>query len=116
MALLCNATEPILPTPDLGASRRFYERSLGFRVLFHEKEAYLIVTRESAQIHLWHSADAHTLRPRLCVLIVDEFDALRAEFIGRGLAVVPVPCAAQAFEVIDPHGHRIRFTQGRRAP
>ena len=49
-------TIPALPVRDAAAASAFYRARLGFRVL-HEDEAFVVLERDGAQVHLWQAGD-----------------------------------------------------------
>jgi len=50
-------TIPVLPTPDIGATRTFYCERLGFDAVGPGMNDYLIVRRNEMEINFWKSDD-----------------------------------------------------------
>jgi catechol 2,3-dioxygenase-like lactoylglutathione lyase family enzyme len=50
-------TIPILPSPDIEATKAFYSGDLGFEVTHYQAEQYLIVRRGEMKMHFWHTDD-----------------------------------------------------------
>ncbi|WP_292500086.1 hypothetical protein [Mesorhizobium sp.] len=48
---------PVLPSPDIKATRDFYRDQLGFGLVGPEMDDYLIVRRNEMEIHFWKSDD-----------------------------------------------------------
>lgn len=48
---------PVLPSPDIAATRDFYCDELGFGIVGPEMDDYLIVRRGEIEIHFWKSDD-----------------------------------------------------------
>jgi catechol 2,3-dioxygenase-like lactoylglutathione lyase family enzyme len=132
-------TIPALPVRDATAASAFYRDRLGFRVL-HQDEAFVVLERDGAQVHLWQADDetwrergsserpvqsgaesfiAGTASCRIEVNGVDElYDELRA---GRVLhpvsedGVSDTDFGSREFATLDGDGNLISFFEWRSA-
>ncbi len=106
-------TIPILPSPDIKASRDFYRDRLGFEVIQPEMDDYLIVRRGEMEIHFWYTADRALPEVSSCYIRGGEVPALHAEFSARGVEKLSPftvrPWNMKEFYVHDPHGNLLRF-------
>jgi hypothetical protein len=75
---------PILPTADIDAMQRHYER-LGFSVQVHQG-AYATAARDGVRLHFHQVADHDGAHGAGAVyLAVDDADALHAEWVAAGV-------------------------------
>jgi catechol 2,3-dioxygenase-like lactoylglutathione lyase family enzyme len=106
-------TIPVLPSPDIKASRDFYRDQLGFEVIQPEMDEYLIVRRGGMEIHFWYTADTALPEVSSCYIRGGEVSALHAEFSKRGVEKLSPftvrPWNMKEFYVHDPHGNLLRF-------
>lgn len=104
---------PILPSPDIAATRAFYRDSLGFAVIGPERNDHLIVRRGEIEIHFWKSDDRALPEVSSCYIRGGEVAALHAEFSRRGVARLSEflvrPWNMKEFYIHDPHGNLLRF-------
>jgi catechol 2,3-dioxygenase-like lactoylglutathione lyase family enzyme len=104
---------PILPSPDIEATKAFYTQSLGFEAIYHVAEQYLIVRRNEMEIHFWYTADRALPEVSSCYIRGGEIAALHAEFSNRGVKKLsPFEVRLwnmKEFYVHDPHGNLLRF-------
>jgi catechol 2,3-dioxygenase-like lactoylglutathione lyase family enzyme len=106
-------TIPVLPSPDIEATKAFYTGGLGFEATHYEVEQYLIVRRAEMEIHFWHTEDRALPEVSSCYIRGGEIAALHAEFSARGVeklsAFTVRPWNMKEFYVWDPHGNLLRF-------
>jgi catechol 2,3-dioxygenase-like lactoylglutathione lyase family enzyme len=119
------ATNPILCVSDVEASIGYYVDRLGFALQFswgeeREPPSFAGVARDGFEVFLCLDGQG---RPGTWFAVwVDDVDALHAEYVERGAdirrAPVDLPWGVREMNVIDPDGHRIRFStsSGRHAP
>ena len=104
---------PVLPSPDIMATRDFYRDELGFGVVEPEMDDYLIVRRGEIEIHFWKSDDRKLPEVSSCYIRGGEVPALHAEFSARGVkALSPFtvrPWNMKEFHIRDPHGNLLKF-------
>ncbi|WP_095087480.1 bleomycin resistance protein [Mesorhizobium sophorae] len=104
---------PILPSPDIEATRDFYRDKLGFGVVEPEMDDYLIVRRGDIEIHFWKSDDRKLPEVSSCYIRGGEVPALHAEFSGRGVRQLSPftvrPWNMKEFHIRDPHGNLLKF-------
>lgn len=105
---------PILPSPDIEATKQFYTRELGFEARHYVAEEYLIVRRGEMEIHFWKSTDEALPKISSCYIRGGEVADLHAEFLARGLSTrlsdfAVRPWNMKEFYVWDPHGNLLRF-------
>ena len=118
---------PMLPVPDVAAAARFFEERLGFEVLFVFAEpgmpGYASVQRDCVTVSfLEGTLDAAPGAKGGVNLVVDDVDAMFAEFQRRGALSDSFPTAYDAvrehppedkpygmrdFFFLDPHGYTI---------
>jgi len=103
---------PILPSPDIAASRDFYRDRLGFAVVYQD-DTYLIVRRDEMEIHFWFCEDRKL--PELSSVYIrgGQVSALYEEFSRNGVERLSPftvrPWNMKEFYVHDPHGNLLRF-------
>lgn len=106
-------TIPVLPSPDIKASRDFYRDRLGFEVIQPEMDDYLIVRRGEMEIHFWHTTDLALPPVSSCYIRGGEVPHLHAEFSERGVDKLSPftvrPWNMKEFYIHDPHGNLLRF-------
>ena len=104
---------PILPSPDIQATRDFYRDTLGFGVVGPEMDDYLIVRRNEIEIHFWKSDDRKLPEISSCYIRGGEVPALHAEFSARGVERLSPftvrPWNMKEFYIRDPHGNLLKF-------
>lgn len=105
---------PVLPSQDLRESLDFYER-LGFqnRGAPPEDWNYMILGRGSLELHIFGKPTLFTewLTPAMCHLLVEDADALHAEWIAQGVAVdgpTTTDYGMREFTLRDPSGNLLR--------
>ena len=116
MAPLIHSTVPVLPSMDLAASEAFYVQRPGFRATLSMPGTYLIVERDSCEIHFW-PCGGNTERPRHSSCHYSRHvrggtHAPHADFTVRGLPLgAPRECewGMRELYVIDPHGNLLKF-------
>ncbi|RUU95550.1 VOC family protein, partial [Mesorhizobium sp. M6A.T.Cr.TU.017.01.1.1] len=59
---------PVLPSPDIKATRDFYRDQLGFGIVGPEMDDYLIMRRNEMEIHFWKSDDRKLPEVSSCYL------------------------------------------------
>jgi catechol 2,3-dioxygenase-like lactoylglutathione lyase family enzyme len=106
-------TIPVLPSPDIEATKAFYTGQLGFEAQHYVAEQYLIVRRDEMEIHFWRSDDLKLPEVSSCYIRGGQVPALHAEFTARGVdklsAFTVRPWGMKEFYVRDPHGNLLRF-------
>jgi len=104
---------PILPSPDIAATRAFYRDSLGFTVIGPEADNHLIVRRGSMELHFWLTDDPALPPVSSCYIRGGEVPALYREFAARGVQRLSDfavrPWNMKEFYIHDPHGNLLRF-------
>jgi len=113
---------PQLRTTDLDASIRFYVGKLGFTLAFRWEDFYAGICAGDAEFHLKRVDAADPSIAYVAegdhlhlYLHVDDVDALHAELLARGVAVLagPVDRPWHTREVVlrDDQGHTLHFSQ-----
>lgn len=104
---------PVLPSPDIKATRDFYRDQLGFGIVGPEMDEYLIMRRNEMEIHFWRSDDRRLPEVSSCYTRGGEVPALYAEFSARGVEKLSPftvrPWNMKEFYVWDPHGNLLKF-------
>lgn len=104
---------PILPSPDIKATRGFYRDRLGFAVVGPDMDTYLIVRRDEMELHFWLTEDRNLPKASSCYIRGGQVPALHAEYSARdveGLTPFEVrPWNMKEFYIHDPHGNLLRF-------
>ena len=104
------ATVPVLASLNLAETLQFYTARLGFAALL-EMDNYLILQRDSCELHFWPCNDRHIAENTSCYVRGDTA-ALHADFAARGLQLAPPivqPWGMKEIFVIDPHGNLLKF-------
>ena len=108
-----NAAHPILPSQDLDATEMFY-RQIGF-LSQGRFGSYMILRRESVELHFWLCADRKIAESSSCYLRTPDADELHRSFgaVSGGKVTVPEdrPWGMREFYVMDPNGNLLRFGQ-----
>ena len=107
---LLSASVPILASLNLDETTAFYQQRLGFEPRLRTDD-YLIVERDSCEIHFWCCTERHIAENTSCYLRGDT-RSLHADFAHRGLALAPPverPWGMREFYVIDPHGNLLKI-------
>ncbi len=112
---------PLLHVSHAAAAEKFYCRGLGFRREFAHRAddaeadpCYMGLSRDGVWIHL-SSFSGDGVPGSVVNLLVEDVDALHAEFVGRGtpIAVAPVnqTWGTREMYVKDDDGNSVRFQQ-----
>ncbi len=105
---------PILRSPDLAATARFYSEQLGFET-FATGDTHLIVRRGAIELHFIPPDPGHEAleNPSTCYIRGAGIDALYDDFVTRDVAgLIPFrhqPWGMYEFYISDPHGCLLRF-------
>ncbi|HSD16053.1 MAG TPA: VOC family protein [Thermomonas sp.] len=120
------AIHPVLAARDVAASIRFYRR-LGFSLSFQDDAdapKYAAVHRDGIELHLqWADAGqwVEGLDRPACRFLVDDVDALHAQFAASGAVDVvssdgspwaspaDTPWGTREFHLRDPGGNSLQF-------
>jgi hypothetical protein len=108
-----NIAIPVLASLDLEESAAFYEK-IGFRIGARFDE-YLIVHRNSIEIHFWKCDERHIAENTSCYLrvtdVADWYIAVSAHDLspGRMSDLEDRVYGMREFYVWDPHGNLIKF-------
>lgn len=111
MVALIQSTIPVLASLDLNETVTFYTERLGFAKRMHI-DNYVIVSRDSAEIHFWLCNERHIAENTSCYVRVADTQALFDEFESQCLSVqLPEiqPWRMKELYVIDPHGNLLKF-------
>ena len=111
MVALIQSTIPVLASLDLNETVTFYTERLGFAKRMHI-DNYVIVSRDSAEIHFWLCNERHIAENTSCYVRVADTQALFNEFKSEGLSVQPPEIQTWGMKelyVIDPHGNLLKF-------
>jgi catechol 2,3-dioxygenase-like lactoylglutathione lyase family enzyme len=123
MSIHIDAVHPVLMSSSVADSARFFER-LGFGERFRDDPThprYAVVSRDGAELHLqWQDSSqwAHPVDRPTYRFLVEEVDALYAEFQQAGVSVVGTspwaspgntPWGTREFHVLDPDGNGLQF-------
>ncbi len=104
---------PKFPVEDIQASLEFYNRKMGFAVLFDYGE-YAAVKRDSVEIHLWECHDKYIAENTACRVAVDDIEALYTEYSQAGIIhpngiLEEKPWGLREFVTLDLDGNGIFF-------
>ncbi len=104
---------PVLPARDLAEARAFYVDWLGFAEVVYSDEAYLIVRRDSMELHFWRTPDRNLAENTSCYIRGGQVPALYAEYAARGVPQLSAfetrPWGMKEFYIHDPSGVLLRF-------
>lgn len=110
---------PVLGAHDVPATVAWYVDKLGFSRLFDDGGTpvrYAGVQRDGVEIHIqWHGVESFAGPDGDCPayrFVVDDPDALFAEYSAKGVAGAPVrdtPWGTREFGVYDPNGMALSF-------
>ena len=104
---------PELPLDDVAAGIAYYRDVLGFRINYQQYDLG-VMDRDSITLLLIARTAKHT-GIGSCSFYINNADALYTELLAKG-AHIPVPPVShpwglRSFEVIDPEGNRLSFSQ-----
>src|SRR5260370_901595 len=102
--LIFESAVPVLPTATISQAITFYEH-LGFQTL-HQDADYAIFRRDTAEVHVWLSAESALAEHSSCRIQVSNIEALYQEYQAKGLlepgvTVSVKPWEAKEFVVFD---------------
>ncbi|GIK52023.1 MAG: hypothetical protein BroJett014_09960 [Planctomycetota bacterium] len=116
------AAIPILPADDMTRALAFYTQKLGFKERFRDNDQapkYVGIERDGIMLHLVEVTPAKTAKlvasQTMCRLLVDDVDALYAEFSQHDGVIHPngklalKPWGTREFGVLDPAGVCVTF-------
>lgn len=106
-----HSTIPVLASLGLDESAVFYTERLGFKKQLQTSD-YLIVSRDSAEIHFWRCDERHIAENTSCYVRVESTQKLFDEFSANGLSLKPPLVREWEMKevyVIDPHGNLLKF-------
>lgn len=116
------AAIPILPAVDMTRALAFYTQKLGFKERFRDNDQapkYVGIERDGIMLHLVEVTPAKTAKlvasQTMCRLLVDDVDALYAEFSQHDGVIHPngklalKPWGTREFGVLDPAGVCVTF-------
>ncbi len=120
MELLSHAAT-VLPVLDPVKSIEFYEKSLGFEVVFkwNDPVDYVVLRRGDVHLHLTRTQDSFGKKNEhvACYIFVYDIRAIHQEFKSKGLPVDPELSDREYgmtdFDIEDPDGHILSFGQGK---
>jgi catechol 2,3-dioxygenase-like lactoylglutathione lyase family enzyme len=103
---------PVLASPDIAESLRFYRDMLGFDAGWQDG-ACAIPRREAMELHVRLAADRIHPEHTSCYIRGGQVAALHADFAAHGrpgLSAFQVkPWGMQEFHLADPHRNLLRF-------
>lgn len=112
---------PGFRVPDVRRALRFYEEKLGFHCVFkvddalHPEVPYAIVQRGDVTIHLSRDAAAGSSSKPFVHILVDDVDALYAEYVAAGVPIRRPPedsdYGLRDFVAADEDGHELLVGQ-----
>lgn len=108
---------PQLPSGDIERTAAFFHDCLGFEIVAKYKEQnFLIVRRESAEIHFWQTSDDEARSvgaSSSCYIRIENIRELYEEFKRRGVkfryGLTEQPWGMNEMQVDDPYLNAIRF-------
>ncbi len=111
---------PIMPSSDIAASEAFWVR-LGFATIYRDKDSYLLLKREGAELHFWHKPGLDPVTNDCGALLrpsdISTFDAecraldLPDAGIPRYVPAEDKPWAMREAVLVDPDGNVFRAAQ-----
>lgn len=109
---------PKLPMRDKAATREFYINKLGFKQYGGDFDGYLMVEKDSVQIHFFEFKE---LDPKAnygeVYIRTDDIDELYRTFKDNGISIHPhgdletKPWGQREFSVLDPDNNLLTFGQ-----
>lgn len=104
---------PKFPAADIQASLEFYEKKMGFTVLFDYGD-YASVKRDAVEIHLWECQDRNIAENTACRIAVDDIETLYIEYQRAGVihpngALEEKAWGGKEFVALDLDGNGIFF-------
>jgi uncharacterized protein YndB with AHSA1/START domain len=112
---MLKATIPLLHVSSTAAAEQFYCGKLGCRVEFNH-QGYMGVSRDGILLHL-SSLSGDGVAGNAVNVVVDDVDALQAEFAAKGVTIAVGPVdqtwGTREMYVKDADGNSIRFRANR---
>ncbi len=104
---------PVLPSLNIGETLAFYRDKLGFDVIVHQAEGYLILRRGGMELHFWLTDDRSLCERTSIYLRGGGIGDLHREFSTKGIErlsdMTVRPWNMEEFYIHDPHGNLLRF-------
>jgi len=110
----------VLAVPDLDSSVGYFVNALGFRPEWRDGDNWQALIRGDVRLMLGHCPNA--IRPAdlgdhsyFAYLMVDDVDAVHAEFVGRGAIILHAPSyqpwGRREMAIATADGHRMMIAQ-----
>lgn len=103
---------PVLASLNIEESAAFYTNMLAFSEVYRD-DAYLIVRRDSMELHFWLADRAIFPENTSCYIRGGQVASLFDEFKSKGVARMSDlslrPWNMTEFHLHDPHGNLLRF-------
>jgi len=107
---------PKLPMRDKAVTRDFYINKLGFQQFGGDYPDYLMVERDSIQVHFFIFKELDPKENYGQVYIrTDDIDGWYKEILGRGVKATKLemkPWGQKEFAILDPDNNLLTFGQG----
>lgn len=105
---------PILASLNTNETSEFYSKNLGFEMVHHAAQEYLIMKRGGIEIHFWHCSDRHIAESTACRIKVSNINRLYEECTRQNIVhpngnIEDMPWGSREFGMSDPHGNLITF-------
>ena len=105
---------PILASLNTAETAEFYSKNLGFETIHHAPQEYLIMKRDSIEIHFWSCSERHIAENTACRIRISNINLLYDECTSHGIVhpnakIKNVEWGNREFGVSDSHGNLITF-------
>ena len=115
---MLTSINPKLPMRDKSLTRQFYVGKLGFQQFGGDYNGYLMVQRDSIQIHFFEFRDLDPKENYGQVYIrTDQIDKLYQSMLDKNIGIHPAghlqtkPWGQREFSMVDPDNNLLTFGQ-----
>ena len=105
---------PVLPSLEMSRTIAFYEKKLGFQVVFQDGGTYAILRKDHILLHFWLCDLPIVVENSGCYIRVSRIEVLYEEYRARNIIhpnakLETKPWGMKQFAILDEDGNLITF-------